>query len=160
MAANLKEAIENFKTTATTFKAMLELAEMLTPLVNLEEEAKQAENRVLVAQEAVVKAQTNAKRAMDDVNKHISEAMTVANSKVAKAEEKASELIITAQTEAMQMLGDITKKVKVKEKRVLDLANQENVVLNSTVVAKKLLGDLEVRIEKAKATIAEILSNG
>ena len=160
MAANLKEAIENFKTNANMFKSMFELAEKLTPLVDIQEEAKQAESRVVTAQDAVAKAQANAKKVIEDVNKQVSELMTAANTKVSKAEERASELMITAQTEAMQMLDDITKKVKAKEKRVIDLANQENVVLGTTRAAEKLLSELEVKIEKARASISEILLNG
>ncbi len=161
MARDLKEAIENFKSAARPFQAIVDILEQLDSAATDIRAVKDLENR----RQVLAKEQEEASH---EVKEEKTKAKAYAAQKVAEAEKRADEVVMSAKEAADKIVQEALKKSTEIESetsaRILDaqyrvdsFANAEEELQQSIALKIKEANELEARIAKAQASITKLL---
>lgn len=158
--ADLDKALSNVKSLARTFQSVIDLADAMTQVASVEQAAREAQARLdghRKEAEAVQGAIANARAQTAAMMSSAKAEAEKANQATEKARKDAQLEVETARAYAAQIRRDADEQVKTS----LDAAEKKLHAINATVNARtQELSDLEARISKAKAKMAEMLGVG
>lgn len=154
---NTNEAIENVKSLARVFQSVIDLADALGDVANVEQTI--AEKRALVS-----RANTELERANQAAAKATQDAKATAehaNQLIANADEYAQGALAKARTDANSMLDEALKKIELEhasaqEKRTLVFSECQEMEARRNLMQAELR-TLQDKIDNAKAAMAKML---
>lgn len=161
MAADLKEAVDNFLATSASFRTMFDLASQLQAVGDADRLAAEAENRRAVAEEATAKAQSAATETIEaakrEAQRLVDEAERKAGEISARAQEEATTITATAQQRADSLLADA--EARADQSQALAAASEEAARDSEKrfAMAQGQLADVNAKIASARETIAGLL---
>lgn len=155
--ADTKEIVENFRVTARHFQNVLDMVEVLDRVGDAERAAAEAKLKLQQTQAALVEAEEQLEDTKATCKQVRSAAKTAAAQLVADAQAKAETVIAEAEATKAEALAE-AEAAKAKAQVV---RNSALAALNEAEAHKAQLEteamDLELRIERARSKMAEIL---
>lgn len=161
MAADLLEAVENFKATARYFKAIIELADELEKIGNLQRATNEAQGlldsrraEIAALEAAAAEEQTEASTVLADAR---AEAASILSSAKAQAEAEAKTVRDSAKRDADRLVAAAeAQKAEIVEHSTAAATRAEQFEARVTT-ATAALAALETKIAAARATMAQML---
>jgi uncharacterized phage infection (PIP) family protein YhgE len=161
MARDLKEAIENFKSVARPFQAMLEVVEQLDAAATDIRSVKDLESRkatlVKEQEDAITEAKEVRTKAKADVDQKISDAETKAEQIVVEARKTAESVLESAQRKASAVDNESNSMILAARHQVDELTTQLESTKEELAKVDKLAEEAEKRLMKAQASISKLL---
>lgn len=163
MARDLKEAIENFKSAARPFQAIVDILEQLDSAATDIRSVKDLESR----KETLVKEQEDAIAEAKEVK---AKSKTYSDQKISDAENRAEQIIVEARKTAENVLESAQRKassidneansmILAARHQVDELTDQVSFAKEELAKVDKLAEESEKRFIKAQEAIAKLLGN-
>jgi hypothetical protein len=163
MAADLKEALENFKAQAGTFRSFFELADRLDGIADVERAAQEAETTMQAKRNEV-----------DALERQRIAAVADAEQLAVSSKEEAEKIVADAKAEAAQIIAGAAIGAKIDADKIIEAANEQQAAAKAfaDAAAKRAkaanakadaadaeLAELEAKIASAKEQIAKLLGS-
>lgn len=151
------EAIENVRSLSRVFQSVIDLADALGNVANVEQAINETHARLSQARAELTHAQAE----RDAARAEAADLRSQAREKVKIAAADAEQRLADAEQRAAQLLADARSSIEAEQKAADEKLAAKNAELRDcmaqTAEATQALADLEARITRAKAKMAEML---
>lgn len=152
-----REAIENVKGLARTFQSVIDLANALGDVADIDQAISEAQVRLVKAQKAAERGEVEAARIIEEAYARRDSAERIASTQMTDATRLCEEMTARTQQECDEMLNGAQRTLAAVEKSVAAYRENEAALERMITERTRELDDIEAKITRAKAKMAEML---
>lgn len=147
---DIKEAVENFRSTALPFRAMLDLLDVLEEAGDLLRASSEAKSQMLAAQSEKERIASEATALSESAKDIIAQAQSQADDITKKASDLAVAYVTDAKTQAKEILDTVTSQKAAILDEVASAVSTRDTAFSDRNAATKDLDSILTKIQQAK----------
>lgn len=152
---SLLKSAEEFKKLANTFKAMIQLAEELEKIGNIEAEKEKANKQASINKQLL----EDSNKSLSSANAQVSEALLKAEEIVKNANEKAASIISGAKAQSLNIQKEGNEKKNFLDEKIIQL-NAEIADLREEIKKSKIeYEEIQNRLVEVKKKLTDFVGN-